>query len=108
MGNLSDPFPKTDTEDEVADMAEETVNMANTLSLIIKDAGNFLEEMATGNFGTETKIPQQYVGEFSNIRDSMIAMNHKMNETLKRIEEASVQVSAGASRFSRRVTCYDY
>ena len=101
MGNLSDPFPKTDTEDEVADMAEETVNMANTLSLIIKDAGNFLEEMATGNFGTETKIPQQYVGEFSNIRDSMIAMNHKMNETLKRIEEASVQVSAGASNMAQ-------
>lgn len=100
-GDLSKPFPQTDSQDEVSDMISEASNMAANLSLIVSDVGQQLGKMAAGNYQAETKIPQKYVGEFSSLRDSMATMNSKMNDTLKRIDEAAGQVSAGANNMAQ-------
>lgn len=99
-GNLGDPFPSVDSQDEVADMIREASVMADNLNQIIADAGELMGEMANGNFAVRTRREEKYVGDFRALLDSMRLMNRKMNSTLRQIDEASAQVSAGAENLA--------
>lgn len=99
-GDLGAPFPTVDTEDEVKDMIKEASEMASNLNLIINDAGELLSAMADGDYTVETRIENRYVGDFSALNDAMRTMNGKMNDTLRQIDEASGQVSAGAENLA--------
>ncbi len=99
-GDLSAPFPKVDTQDEVADIIRESTAMAKDLDLIVNDAGELLMEMAGGNYAVSTKIRDKYAGDFTKLVDAMRVMRDKMTETLRSIEEASSQVSAGSSNMA--------
>lgn len=99
-GNLADEFPKIDTEDEVADMIKIASAMAKNLTAIIYDAKYRLEEMSSGNYTAESKIPENYVGDFKELHSSIHDVNDKMNVTLHQIEEAASQVSAGSGNMA--------
>lgn len=100
QGDLNTPFPKTETEDEVADMVAEAGAMAENLSVIIKDAGDLLSEMASGNYAVNSKAEDKYVGEFNKLLSAMQAMNRQMDTTLRHIDEAAKQVSAGSTNLA--------
>lgn len=100
QGDLGSEFPVTKQEDEVAVLAEEARMMAENLNLIISDAGEILTQMAEGDYTVETKIGDRYVGDFASLRDAMRTMKAQMNETMRNIEEASSQVSAGADNLA--------
>ncbi|HIW80031.1 MAG TPA: MCP four helix bundle domain-containing protein [Candidatus Acetatifactor stercoripullorum] len=100
QGNLTEEFPKTDTQDEVAGLTEQASRMAVDLSLIVNDAGELLGEMANGNYAVSTKIEDKYVGDFEALKNAMRKMNRQMNDTMQKIEEASDQVSAGAENLA--------
>lgn len=74
-GNLTDPFPVVDTQDEVADMA-------------------------SGNFDIRTDCPEVYQGEFEKLLLAMRDMKNQMIVTLRSIEDASSQVSAGSTNLA--------
>lgn len=95
-GDLGSPFPVVESGDEVADMAKEAEDMAVNLKHIITDAGALLGEMADGNYAVSTEIGEKYIGDFTALKDAMIRMNHQMNETLRRIDDAANQVSMGS------------
>lgn len=99
-GDLSSPFPEVKNKDEIADMVEEAEQMAQNLKLIFSDAGELLSAMADGNYATETKIEEKYVGDFTLLKDAMQKMNRQMNETLHHIDEAAKQVSIGAGNLA--------
>lgn len=99
-GELSNEFPKTDSEDEVADMVKVAGGMAKNLAMIIEDARHRLGEMANGNYTVDSEIPEKYVGEFQELHVAIHQMNVNMNDTLHQIEEASAQVSAGAGNLA--------
>lgn len=99
-GNLSDPFPVVDTNDEVADMIASANDMAEELSLVISDSGECMLEMANGNFDITSDHVDAYQGEFEKILLSMRNMKEMMIGTLRSIEEASSQVSAGSSNLA--------
>lgn len=99
-GVLSEPFPETSSKDEVADMVRVAKDMAENLALVIKDAKYRLSEMADGDYTVESKMPERYVGEFSELHQAIHQMNENMNDTLHSIEEASDQVSAGATNLA--------
>lgn len=101
QGDLSSPFPKVESHDEVADMALVADDMAKNLSLIIKDMGRLLGMMADGNYAVHSEITDKYVGDFKALSDAMIIMNSQMNDTLHQIEAASDQVSAGSSNLAQ-------
>ncbi|MSS63830.1 methyl-accepting chemotaxis protein [Velocimicrobium porci] len=100
QGDLTTPFPKVTTDDEVADMAKEARQMAIDLSAIIKDAGELLGAMAEGDYSVNTKIEEKYVGEFGILKEAMRKMNRQMSETLHQINDASSQVSAGSNNMA--------
>lgn len=100
-GDLSSAFPTVESKDEIADMVEATVNMAENMKVIINDSDYVLGEMADGNYAVTSKAADKYVGEFSGIIGAMRKMNHQMNDTLHQINEASDQVSVGATNLAQ-------
>jgi len=88
-GNLTDPFPVVDTQDEVADMINTANEMKETLKLVIADCGKHLADMASGNFDIRTDCPEVYQGEFEKLLLAMRDMKNQMIVTLRSIEDAS-------------------
>lgn len=100
-GKLSEPFPVSDSQDEVADMVSVAKSMAENLAMIIQDAKYRLGEMAKGDYTVESSMTERYVGEFFELHTAIHQMNLNMNDTLHQIEEASAQVSAGSGNLAQ-------
>ena len=100
QGDLSSPFPEVEVKDEIAEMVEETKDMADALDRIITDAGEIMGAMADGDYTVGTKIENEYVGQFVALKDAMRKMNRKMNATLREVAEASGQVRAGSENLA--------
>lgn len=96
VGDLAAPFPEIKTGDEVEDMRNDAVHMANNLNAIIHDIGEVLSEMADGNYTVKSKIPDRYTGDFKKLHEAMRGLKSQMTDTLISIGEASNQVSAGS------------
>ena len=96
QGNLSDPFPTLNSKDEIADMIHSANEMAEKLSFVIADTGEVMSQMANGNYNITSKNPDMYQGDFEQLFLSIRNMKTQMVQTLRSIEEASRQVSAGA------------
>lgn len=95
-GNLSDPFPQVDLQDEVADMIKEASKMAEDFKKIIEDAGYLLGEMSKGNFAVVSKYEAAYVGDFKELLSFMNELNEQLSQTLEQIDGASEQVALGS------------
>lgn len=70
--------------------------MADNLNIIIKDIGDVLGEMASGNYAVKSKVPDKYTGDFSKLYQSMRGLRDQMQKTLIAIGEASSQVNSGS------------
>lgn len=103
-GDLSSDFPEFEIKDEVNDVALVVKEMAANLKEILQDLDFGLGAIADGNFMAESQIPEQYVGEFTSLKDSLENFIIKMKETLMQIEEASSQVDAGAGQLAESAT----
>lgn len=103
-GDLSSDFPEFEIKDEVNDVALVVKEMAANLKEILQDLDFCLGAIADGNFMAKTQIPEQYVGEFTSLKDSLENFIIKMKETLLQIEEASSQVDAGAGQLAESAT----
>ncbi len=99
-GDLSSPFPDVDTKDEIAEMITVAKEMAKSLSLVIADSGQHLADMAGGNYDIKTNCPEVYQGDFEKLLLSMRNMRDQMIQTLRSIEDASSQVSAGSTNLA--------
>ena len=99
-GNLTDPFPIVDTHDEVADIIQTANEMKETLNIVIADCGKHLADMASGNFDIKSDCPEVYQGEFEKLLLAMRDMKNQMIVTLRSIEDASSQVSAGSTNLA--------
>ena len=95
-GDLSSPFPELNTDDEVAEMVREASNMAETLNTIINDVEELLSAMEAGNYTVTSKVRERYVNDFSTLMTSLRGLKKQMTVTLRKIGEASGQVSAGS------------
>ncbi len=99
-GNLTDPFPIVDTHDEVADIIQTANEMKETLNIVIADCGKHLADMASGNFDIKSDCAEVYQGEFEKLLLAMRDMRDQMITTLRAIEDASSQVSAGSTNLA--------
>lgn len=99
-GDLSSPFPEVDTRDEIADMVDVAKNMAETLNFVIADEGKILGEMANSNYRVDSEDSSKYVGDLEKILVSIHDLREQMVATIRSIEEASSQVSAGSGNLA--------
>lgn len=99
-GDLSSSFPDVSTKDEVADMVDVAREMAETLQFIIADEKKILEAMADANYAVTSEDSSRYAGDFEALLTAMRDLKRQMVATIKSIEEASSQVSAGSINLS--------
>ncbi len=97
VGDLSGDFPEIDTGDEVEEMGNHVVHMADNLSLIIYDIEEVLGEMAGGNYTAGSKISEKYTGDFKKMYGSVKGLRDRMTETLCAIGETSGLVNSGSN-----------
>ena len=100
-GDLTSPFPRIDSKDEIADMASTAADMADSLRNITLDVAEMLEKMANGNFNIITRHEKEYRGEFRGLLDSVMGMSEQMSSALDEVDMASTQVSEGANHLAQ-------
>lgn len=99
-GDLDSPLPQVDTKDEIAELTDSVAVMANRLTVIIKDLGRLLNEMANGNFAITTDCEDQYTGAFNELLMGIRRMNRQIDATIRGVDDASKQVEEGSSNLS--------
>lgn len=99
-GDLFSPFPEVETKDEVADMIQAANEMAQALEFIISDMEYTLGEMADSNFTVRSKDSSKYIGDFQQLFEASRKLRNNMVETMRFIEESSIQVTAGAGNLA--------
>lgn len=68
------------------------------LKSYVSDIDKKLSLMAGGKFNNE--ITLQYIGDFADIRDSMVKIRNSLKDTLSQIETAAGQVSEGSAQLA--------
>ncbi len=99
-GDLFSPFPSVDTQDEVAEMITSANDMAVSLDFIISDMEHILGKMADSDYTVRTKDHSKYIGDFKQLFESSKQMRDCMVETMRFIEESSMQVTAGSGNLA--------
>ena len=84
----------------MADIIQTANEMKETLNIVIADCGKHLADMASGNFDIKSDCPEVYQGEFEKLLLAMRDMKNQMIVTLRSIEDASSQVSAGSTNLA--------
>ena len=85
-----------DSEDEIGTLAESLNTSVQNLKMYISDITAVLNEMASGNLGSESKI--QYVGDFVQIQKAIGMISHELSETMEQIHSSASQVDAGSNQ----------
>lgn len=98
-GNLSIQVD-TKSNDEIGVLSRTFLEMAENLKAIILDINYLLGEMSEGNFRTDTKYEEKYIGDYQEILTAMRTIRSNLSNTLIEINSASDQVSAGAGQVS--------
>ncbi len=101
QGDLDSPIPEVETNDEIAELRESIVKMAERITIIIKDSGRLLNEMAEGNFAIATEYEDQYMGAFNALLLGVRNMNRQIDSTIKGVNDASEQVLAGSENLAQ-------
>ena len=99
-GDLFNPFPTVDTDDEIGDIIKASNDMAESLDFIISDLEYTLGEMANSNYTVRSRDGSRYIGDFRQLFDSSKKLRDGMVETMKFIEQSSIQVTEGSNNLS--------
>lgn len=86
------------SNDEIGMLSKGFLHMAENLKLIIQDINYLLGEMSQGNFKAVSGCQEQYTGDYHYIYEAMRNIRMNLSSTLLEIDEASDQVSTGASQ----------
>lgn len=95
-GDLTSPFPESDSHDEVAEMVADAAEMADAFNIIINDIGTVLGEMESKNYAVRSQAQDRYTKDFKKLIESMRGLRNQMSDTIRSIGEASSQVSGGS------------
>lgn len=100
QGDLTAPVPELHRNDEVGELVTSTKSIVGSLSAMIQDIDYQLHEMSGGNFDIRSRNTGLYVGNFSNLLESLRNINHSLSDVLSQIRQSADQVAAGANQVS--------
>ena len=99
-GDIISDFPTSNAQDEIAGLMNSSHNMAERLKMIILDVNRMCAEMSKRNFNVQSDCADAYVGDLSELYESIKTMNINVSEALKEVETVSNQVSDGATNLA--------
>ena len=97
-GDFHADFDIEEDESEVGSMAGAIIHMKRSITGMIQEISDILENMGNGNYNFD--IRQEYVGEYGQIKESFLKISEKMRETLGTIREVSMQIDSGSEQLS--------
>lgn len=97
-GDFSKVLDLKESESEVGAMVKAIAFMKKNMSEMIGEISDILEQMAGGDYHVEIK--KTYVGEFSQIKESMLVIVEKMKEVLATLKVSSDQINIGSEQLA--------
>ncbi len=101
-GDFHETFDMTEDDSEVGRMVAAIQFMKENLVKIIGEITTVLEQMGNGNY--DIVLEQNYVGEFSVIRDSFYKVSQEIRHTLLNLREMSDQIKSGSLQLADAAT----
>ena len=97
QGDLNSPLPQTPSQDETRILADSTAQLVTNFQAMLAEIGVVLSSIANGDL-TKDNVQAQYPGDFHALRDDLLTINDRLNQTLRDIAKAASHVSTGSSQ----------
>lgn len=97
-GDFHTELDLVEDDSEVGSMVASIAFMKKNLMGMIREINRVLADMGDGNYRVD--IRQEYVGEFVSIRDSMVEIGEKMQQTILTLREVSGQIDSGSEQLA--------
>ncbi|MCM1543053.1 MAG: methyl-accepting chemotaxis protein, partial [Blautia sp.] len=101
-GDFHETFDMTADDSEVGRMVAAIQFMKENLVKIIGEITTVLEQMGNGNY--DITLEQNYVGEFSMIKDSFYKISDEIRHTLRNLRDLSEQIKSGSLQLADAAT----
>lgn len=101
-GELHEAFDMQEDDSEVGRMVAAIRFMKENLVKIIGETTAVLEQMGNGNYNIS--LNENYVGEFSVIKDSFYKISEEIRHTLRNLREMSEQIKSGSLQLADAAT----
>lgn len=103
-GNLTEEVILSDNNDETSILTDALAKTIASLNSYIQDIQNCLGSLAEGDYTID--IPDNFNGDFSSIRESLVHITESLNQTMRRMNQSSMEVtqnSSGVSEYAKRL-----
>lgn len=97
-GDFSQELDLKEDESEVGTMVSSIAFMKKNMHEMIREISGILENMGNGNYVFEVK--KEYVGEFTQIKESFLVIGEKMRETLLTVRSVAEQIDSGSEQLA--------
>ena len=101
-GDFHEAFDMVADDSEVGRMVAAIQFMKENLVKIIREITVVLEQMGNGNY--DIALEQDYVGEFSVIKDSFYKISEEIRHTLRNLRDLSEQIKSGSLQLADAAT----
>ena len=98
QGDFSEPLDLKEDESEVGNMVKAISFMKHNMQEMVTEISYVLEQMGGGNYRVSPE--KDYVGEFKQIKESMLVIIEKMKETLNTLRVASDEINLGSEQLA--------
>ena len=98
QGDFGQNLDMYEDESEVGRMVTAIVTMKKNMHDMISEISEVLGQMGDGVYTIEPN--QEYVGEFVEIKESLILISEKMRETFRTLREVTEQIDGGAEQLA--------
>lgn len=97
-GNLSEEVVRTSTDDEAGLLTDALAKTIESLNHYIKDIQESLGSLSSGDY--TIRIPDDFDGDFSSIRDSLAGITDSLNRTMLQMNHSSMEVNQNSTEVS--------
>ncbi len=97
-GDFSQPLDLKDDESEVGNMVKAISFMKQNMHEMVSEISYNLEQMGGGNY--RISVEKQYVGEFKQIKESMLVIIEKMKDMINTLQCASDEINMGSEQLA--------
>lgn len=97
-GDFSTQLELKEDDSEVGRMVSSISFMKQNLHDMLQEISRILEQMGNGNY--QIQFQKEYIGEFTEIKESFLTISGKMRETLNTLREVSNHIDKGSEQLS--------
>lgn len=99
-GEFSDVKIMYESRDEMGILADNIRSLTANLSCVLQSEIQLLKQMSEGDFSAKSFREECYVGEFTQLQQSMQHINSSLSDTLFQISQSADEVASGSEQMS--------